>query len=87
MRYMLKDNQSADLLLERLTDAAFHVVEGAVPESIAEDIQVGLYVALHQVLANGIVKSPDCGTLPACTDLREENPFSAALSPPIRARV
>ncbi len=87
MRYLLRENQSADVLLERLAEAAFHVVEGAVPESVSEDIQVGLYVALHQVLATGLVKSPDCGGLPACADLREESPFSSTASLPIRVRV
>jgi hypothetical protein len=77
MRYLLRDSQFPEVLLDQLVEASFRVIEGAVPEGQAEDVRVGLYVALHQVLSLALVKSPDCGSLPVCTDLREESPFSS----------
>jgi len=66
--------------LEQLTQAAFQVVEGNVPESTAEDIRVGFYVAFHQILADNLVRITDCGTFPVCSDLREDHPFSSVVS-------
>ncbi len=63
--------------MEQLAQAAFHVVEGNIPESTAEDIRVGFYVAFHHILADNLVKGVDCGTLSVCNDLREEQPFSS----------
>jgi hypothetical protein len=77
MRYLLRDNCSAESLLDQLAQGSFRVVEGAIPDFLSDDIRVGLYVALHQVLAGALVKSPDCGELPTCADLREESPFGA----------
>lgn len=73
---MLKDDSSAEDMLEQLAQAAFQVVEGNIPESTAEDIRVGFYVAFHQVLADNLVKIVDCGTLPICQDLRADQPFA-----------
>jgi hypothetical protein len=76
MRYLLKDDSSAEGVLEQLAQAAFQVVEGNIPESTVEDIRVGFYVAFHQVLADNLVKIADCGTLPVCQDLRVDQPFA-----------
>ena len=86
MRYMLRDSQVPEVLLDQLVEASFRVIEGAVPAGQEDDVRVGLYVALHQVLSLGLVKSPDCGSLPVCTDLREESPFSALAAHGARAR-
>ena len=75
MRYLLRNERSAEDVLERLAQGACQVVEGNIPESMAEDIRVGFYIAFHQILADNLVKSIDCGTLPECDDLREEQPF------------
>lgn len=80
MRYLLRNDSSAEDVLEQLAQAAFHVVEGNVTESTAEDIRVGFYVAFHRILADNLVKGVDCGTLAVCSDLREEQPFSTAIS-------
>jgi hypothetical protein len=76
MRYLLKDDSSAEGVLEQLAQAAFQVVEGNIPESTVEDIRVGFYVAFHQVLADNLVKIIECGTLPICQDLRADQPFA-----------
>lgn len=76
MRYLLKDDSSAEGVLEQLAQAAFQVVEGNIPESTIEDVRVGFYVAFHQVLADNLVKIADCGTLPICQDLRADQPFA-----------
>ncbi len=78
MRYLLRNDHTAEELLEQLAQSAYQVVEGTIPESISEDIRVGFYVAFHQVLADDLVKINECGTLPACEDLRAENPFAMA---------
>lgn len=75
MRYLLRNDSSAEDVLEQLAQAAYQVVEGNVPESTVEDIRVGFYVAFHQILADNLVRVADCGTLPVCNDLREEQPF------------
>ena len=73
---MLKNDATAEAVLEQLAQSAFQVVEGAVPESVAEDTRVGFYVAFHQILADNLVRVNECGTLTACDDLREDHPFS-----------
>lgn len=77
MRYLLRNDSSAEDVLEQLAQAAYQVVEGNVPESTVEDIRVGFYVAFHQILADNLVKIVDCGTLPVCSGLREDQPFSS----------
>ena len=86
MRYLLRDDQIAETLLEQLAQASFRVVEGSVPDSLTEDIRVGLYVALHQVLADTLIKSPDCGNLSVCAELREEHPFTSQPAHAMRVR-
>jgi hypothetical protein len=85
MRFLLRDDSSAEGVLEQLAQAAFQVVEGNIPESTVEDIRVGFYVAFHQVLADSLVKITDCGTLPVCQDLRMDQPF-ALQGVPARSR-
>jgi len=76
MRFLLRSDSTAEAMLEQLAQAAYHVVEGNIPESTTEDVRVGFYVAFHQILADNLVKVHDCGTLPVCEDLREEHPFA-----------
>jgi len=78
MRYLLKEDVSAEILLERAAKAAFLVVESSVAESRIEDIRVGLYVALRKELAGGIVCKPECGLLACCKSPGEEPPFRPA---------
>ena len=86
MRYMVKNESSADRLLDQLAQAAYQVVEGNIPASSAEDVRMGFYVAFHQVLADNLAKIQECGTLPGCEDLREEHPFTGAHAFPARGR-
>lgn len=78
MRYLLRTDVSSETVLEQLAQAAYQVVEGNIPDSVAEDTRVGFYVAFHQILADSLVRIEQCGTLPACEDLREVHPFAGA---------
>jgi hypothetical protein len=86
MRFLLKNTESADTLLEKMVQSAYLVVEGSIPESRQEDIQMGLYVALRQVLSQYVVKCDDCGKLPDCTGLREAPAFTAQAIPSVVQR-
>jgi hypothetical protein len=85
MRFLLRSDSTAEELLDQLAQAAYHVVEGSIPESTAEDVRVGFYVAFHQTLADNIVRVQECGSLPSCEDLREEHPFTSHASAPARS--
>ena len=76
MRFLLKNTETADTLLERMVQSACLVVEGSIPENRQEDIQMGLYVALRQILSQNVVKCDDCGKLPDCSGMRESPAFS-----------
>jgi len=81
MRFLLKNTESADTLLEKMVQSAYLVVEGSVPETRQEDIQMGFYVALRQILSQSVVKCEDCGKLPDCAGMRESPAFSAQATP------
>jgi hypothetical protein len=87
MRYLLKGENTADALLAQLAQAASHVVEGSVHESVAEDTRMGFYVAFHQILADNLVKVSECGTLPVCEGLTGESPFGMTHPATTRGRV
>lgn len=75
MRIQLKDDATEGELLSHLVEAAFSVVEGHFPPALQEDLRMGLYVALRQVLAHRLVVRPDCGKFAVCADLPERRPF------------
>ena len=74
MRYLLQRDETIETLLEKLSQAAFSVAEGSIPENRREDIRLGLYVALRQALSSKIVCGQDCGSLPDCAVMREASP-------------
>lgn len=75
MRIQLKDTADGETLLRDLVEAAFSVLEGQCSPSLAEDLRMGLYVALRQVLNDRLVARPDCGKFSVCADLPEARPF------------
>jgi hypothetical protein len=78
MRFLLKNDVSAESLLDKASKAAFSVVESSIPESRRNDVQMGLYVALRQALASELVCIPECGLFPECEQLKEMDPFNSS---------
>jgi hypothetical protein len=78
MRYLLNSTETADTLLEKMVQSAFQVVEGSVPESRQEDIQMGFYVALRRVLSQNVIRCDECGRFAECSDLKEVPAFSGS---------
>lgn len=75
MRIQLKDAITSEALLEDLVQASFSVFECHCPVGLREDLRMGLYVALRQVLSADLVKRSACGNLPDCADLPEDSAF------------
>lgn len=75
MRILLQKEETLESFLEQLTQAAFSVVGGTVPENRREDVEVGIYVALSHVLSSRLVCGPDCGVSPGCLNMRETSPL------------
>ncbi len=86
MRILLKENLSSDMLLDELVRSCFSILEGSIPPGQADDIQMGVYVALRRVLSGSLVKCSACGTLEACEDLFEEPPFATTELPMMAGR-
>ena len=79
MRILLQREETFDSLLDKLSRAAFAVVDDNLPESHREDVRVGIYVALSHILAAGLVCGPDCDVSPACQGMRETSPLDAPI--------
>ncbi len=75
MRIQLKDAITSEALLEDLVQVSFSVFECHCPPGLRDDLRMGLYVALRQVLSADLVKRSACGNLPDCADLPEESAF------------
>jgi hypothetical protein len=86
MRILLKENLDSEVLLDELVRSCFTVLEGSIATGRADDIQMGVYVALRRVLGNSLVKCRACGTLESCEDMLEEAPFATTEQPVLAAR-
>ena len=75
MKILLKDSVDTQSLLDDLVQASFSVLEGQCSPSLRDDLRMGLYVALRQVLSERLVARPDCGKFSVCADLPEARPF------------
>jgi hypothetical protein len=78
MRYLLTSTETVDTLLEKMVQSAFQVVEGSVPETRQEDIEMGLYVALRRVLNRTVVRCDECGEFAECSGLKEVPAFTGS---------